>query len=218
MAKYTRTLKISSKDLGQAATLVLTFDKFDDTIKGLYDTAFPLVWKATEFGAQGWYNIEETYSNQLAFIKPGVEDGKFTYATTFVPINMNQKTTFCKKGGHYEFTKPAAIEGAHDVPPKVVNESGSAESIALGFMSAEKPDDSIPVLLRKNVGHGSSFSAQFTPVLRVYIASEYRQGQTLKTPIGTPIWEKDLSGLEEETTWNLKYTEESGVYTIIQAD
>jgi len=218
MAKYTRTLKISSKDLGQEATLVLVFDKFDDAVKGPYETVFPLVWRATEFGAKGWYNIEVTYSSQLAFIKPGFEDGKFTYASTFIPIDMNQKTTLGRKKEHYEFTKALPVDGSHDAPPKVLNESGSAENIAVGFMSAEKHDDAIPVFLCKNVGHGSSFSTQFTPVLRVYVASPYRQGQILKSSIGTPVWEEDLSKLEEDTTWSLKYTEESGVYTLTQAD
>ncbi|KAF8839479.1 hypothetical protein BDN67DRAFT_1070015 [Paxillus ammoniavirescens] len=239
MAKYTRTLKISSKDLGQEATLVLVFDKFDEAVKGPYETVFPLVWIATEFGAKGvdqqsfaelltyydlflpclgWYNIEVTYNSQLAFIKPGFEDGKFTYASTFIPIDINQKTTLSRKKEHYEFTKALPVDGSHDAPPKALNESGSAESIAVGFMSAEKHDDAIPVFLCKNVGHGSSFSAQITPVLRVYVASPYRQGQILKSPIGTPVWEEDLSRLEEDTTWSLKYTEESGVYTITQAD
>ncbi|KAF9233336.1 hypothetical protein BU15DRAFT_80228 [Melanogaster broomeanus] len=238
MTDYTRTLKIGrrvsaicrsssrphlcssslrSQDLGQEATLVFVFDKFDQDLKGIYNTTHPLVWKVTEFGAHGWYSIEATYSSQLAFIKLGANDGNFTYATTFVPIEMNHQTTLSKNNDHYEFTKPVPL-GAQDELPKAVNHCGSVENIAVGFMSAEKPGDAIPVLLHRHVGNGSHVKAQFSPVLRVHIASEYREGQILKREIGTPIWEQDLSGLEDETTWRLRYIEQSGVYTITQTD
>ncbi|KAF9222754.1 hypothetical protein BS17DRAFT_180250 [Gyrodon lividus] len=217
MAKYTRTLKISSKDLGQEPTLVLTFDKFDKETKGLYDTVLPLVWKATEFGAHGWYNIEETYTSQLAFIRPEVENHRIMGASTLVPIDMNQETVLSKNNEHYEFTTPTAIKGAQDSLPRVVNESGLAENIAIGFMSPDDPDDAIPVLLHKKVGAGLRINAQFNPVLRVYITSEHHhEREILKEQIGKPIWEQDLSGLDEKTTWHLKY--DNGVYTITEAD
>ncbi|KIK77133.1 hypothetical protein PAXRUDRAFT_17698 [Paxillus rubicundulus Ve08.2h10] len=140
------------------------------------------------------------------------------------------------------FQKPVPVDGAHDAPPKVLNKSGLAENIAIGhfwaigFMPAEKAEKAILVILWKNIGyiihlvdvrakssntdpsHVSSFSAQFTPILHIYITSSYQQGQSLKTPIGTPVWEGDLNSFEDDTTWSLKYTEESGVYTITQVD
>ncbi|KIK97784.1 hypothetical protein PAXRUDRAFT_31575 [Paxillus rubicundulus Ve08.2h10] len=174
MANYTRTLKISTSagdnNLGQEATLVLVFDKFNGAMNGPYETIFPLVWKATKFGAEGRYNLEVTYSSQLASIKPG-------------------------KNRQYEFTNAVPLEGAHDARPKVVNESGSAESIAIGFVSAEKADEAIR--------HRPTFYAQITPISTGTIF----ENTYWKTYMGL---EGDLGGFEDDTTWNLKYEYNEG--------
>jgi hypothetical protein len=65
---------------------------------------------------------------------------------------------------------------------------------------------------------GSYITAQFIPVLRVYIMSDYQGTKILRDAIETPaIWTQDLTGLAEHTTWNLKRDAFSGRYTLIRA-
>ncbi|KAG1722829.1 uncharacterized protein EDB91DRAFT_1255882 [Suillus paluster] len=51
---------------------------------------------------------------------------------------------------------------------------------------------------------GSNATAEFTPIPRVYITSDYQETAVLQSAIETPmIWEYNLGALAEITTWNL---------------
>jgi hypothetical protein len=65
---------------------------------------------------------------------------------------------------------------------------------------------------------GSNVTAQFTPVLRAYITSDYQETAIIRGAIDTPaIWTQDLGAISESTTWNLNRDSATGHYTIVQA-
>jgi hypothetical protein len=65
---------------------------------------------------------------------------------------------------------------------------------------------------------GSNITAQFTPKLRAYVTSDYKETEILKGEIHSPLlWEKNLAELAETTTWNLTRDPATGRYTIAEA-
>jgi hypothetical protein len=65
---------------------------------------------------------------------------------------------------------------------------------------------------------GSQVTAQLTPILRVYLTSDYQESTILRGAIETPaIWSQDLTGLAQHTAWNLKRDPSSGRYTLVHA-
>ncbi|KAG0708324.1 hypothetical protein DFH29DRAFT_795328, partial [Suillus ampliporus] len=76
-----------------------------------------------------------------------------------------------------------------------------------------------PALYFNDVGHVISplnVTAEFTPILRAYIASDYQKTQILQGAMDTPtIWERDVSAFcEEDTTRNLARDPCTAVYEI----
>jgi hypothetical protein len=64
---------------------------------------------------------------------------------------------------------------------------------------------------------GSHVVAKFTPKLRAYITSDYQESQILDVAIlSDVIWEEDLDGLSQSTTWSLERDPASGRYIITQ--
>ncbi|KAG2153858.1 hypothetical protein DEU56DRAFT_425470 [Suillus clintonianus] len=192
---FVRNLSFQTKDLGREVTLLLTFD---GDVKGIYETFFPVVCWLTTFGQTGPYRMHATYTNQLAFSRPQVDNGSVVDAETCVEINNPVKGI------------PGYLEARND--------TGSIQDIALGFMS---PRDLMPrpVLYFKEVEDGSNITAQFTPMLRAYITSDYQDTAILHGAIDTPaIWEQNLAALSESTTWNLTRDPATGHYRITQAN
>ncbi|KAG2356354.1 hypothetical protein BDR07DRAFT_1339882 [Suillus spraguei] len=208
---FTRNLTFQSNDLGKEATIMLTFDA---DMKGLYEDFFPVVWKVSKFGQTGPYRAHATYTSQLAFSKPQVVDGNIIDAETSVKINVSEKTSLTEASEVYHFSSPeSGIAGVL----QAVNNTGAIQDIAVGFMT---PGDLMPkpALYFNGVGDGSHVTAQFTPVLRAYITSDYEETAIIRGAIDTPaIWSQDLAGLAESTTWTLKRDLATGRYTLVQA-
>lgn len=208
---FTRNLTFQSNNLGKEATIMLTFDA---DMEGLYEDFFPVVWKVSTFGKTGPYEAHATYTSQLAFSKPQVVDGNIIDAETSVKINVSEKTTLTVANDVYHFSPPqAGVAGVL----QAVNSTGDVQDIAVGFMSPKELMPK-PALYFNGVGDGSHVTARFTPVLRVYVTSDYQQTAIIRGAIDTPaIWSQDLAELAESTTWTLNRDAATGHYTIVQS-
>ncbi|KAG1742123.1 hypothetical protein EDB19DRAFT_1702133 [Suillus lakei] len=207
---FTRNLTFQSNDLGKEATIMLTFDA---DMEGLYEDFFPVVWKVSKFGKTGPYRAHATYTSQLAFSKPQVVDGNIIDAETCVKINDSEKTSLTEANDVYHFSPPQA--GTSGVL-QAVNNTGAIQDIAVGFMNAGDLMPK-PALYFKEVGDGSHVTAEFTPVLRAYITSDYQETAIIRGAIDTPaIWSQNLAALPEHTTWTLKRDAASGHYSVVQ--
>ncbi|KAG2153859.1 hypothetical protein DEU56DRAFT_771423 [Suillus clintonianus] len=204
---FVRNLTFQSNDLGKEATLMLTFD----TMEGLYEDFFPVVWKVSTFGKTGPYRAHATYTSQLAFSIPQVLAGNIVDAETSVKINDSEKTVLTQANNVYHFSPPQA--GTSGVL-QAVNNTGALQNIAVGFVA---PGELMPkpALFFEGVGDESHVTAKFTPVLRAYITSDYQETAIIRGAIDTPaVWTQNLAGLAASTTWELKRDLASGHYTI----
>ncbi|KAG1812560.1 uncharacterized protein BJ212DRAFT_1483170 [Suillus subaureus] len=209
---FTRHLTIQSNDLGKEATIMLAL--INDDMQSLYQDRFPVVWKVSKFGKTGAYRAQATYTNQLAFSKAQITDGNFISAGTSIQVNVGQKTKLTEARDVYSFSTPEAGSSGF---VQAVNNTGALQDIAVGFLN--KGDFMpTPALYFDEVGDGSQVTAQFTPILRVYITTDYQETAIIRGAIETPaIWSQDLTGLAEHTTWNLKRDVVSGRYTLTHA-
>ncbi|KAG1757723.1 hypothetical protein EDB19DRAFT_1658698 [Suillus lakei] len=204
-------LTFQSKDLGKETTLLLTFDS---DMPGMYKDYFPVAWRVTTFGKEGIYSMVVTYKHQFALSKSQIENWNITGAATAVEINVGQQTTLTKSGQVFSFSTPeAGLHGALEA----INHTGEDQDITVGFMT---PGQFLPkpALFFDNFKNSSKITAQFTPKLRAYITSEYQEGAILRDAIQTlPIWEHDLTALEQSTIWYLTRDQATGHYTITRA-
>ncbi|KAG0694826.1 hypothetical protein DFH29DRAFT_1005997 [Suillus ampliporus] len=208
---FVRHLTFQTKDLGKESTLLLTFD---GKMEGLYEKFYPVVWKISPFGKAGPYRMQATYTHQLAFSKAQVVNGKIVDAETCIEIKPSEKTTLTEENNVFQFSNPEkGVDGFF----QAWNKTGLVQDIAVGFMNA---GDFMPkpVLYFNDVGDSSNVTAEFTPILRAYITSDYQETAVLQGAIETPvIWEQNLGALGENTTWNLKREPSTGHYKITQA-
>ncbi|KAG2125970.1 hypothetical protein DEU56DRAFT_823534 [Suillus clintonianus] len=208
---FVRNLTFQSNDLGKDVSLMLTFDK---NMEGsLYRDVFPVVWKVSSFRKTGPYKAHATYTSQLAFSKPQLVDGNIVGAETCVKINDGEKTSLTESNNVFHFSPPQAVTSG---VVQAVNNTGDTQDIAVGFMNK---GDLIPTpaLFFSGVKDGRDVMAEFIPVLRAYITSDYPETAVLPEPVDTPaIWSQNLAALKESTTWTLK-RDASGHYSIVQA-
>ncbi|KAG1812557.1 uncharacterized protein BJ212DRAFT_1301531 [Suillus subaureus] len=209
---FIRNLTFQSNDLGKEATIMLALINGD--LQGLYEDFFPIVWKVSTFGKTGAYRAQATYTNQLAFSKAQVVNGNVISAGTCAKLNDGEKTTLTRTNDVYHFSSAQA--GTSGVL-QAVNKTGAVQDLAIGFMN--KGDlMPTPALYFNEVGDESSVKAQFTPILRIYVTSDYQETAILRGAIDTPaIWTQDIAALAENTIWNLKRDTATGRYTIVQA-
>ncbi|KIK40136.1 hypothetical protein CY34DRAFT_284714 [Suillus luteus UH-Slu-Lm8-n1] len=100
---------------------------------------------------------------------------------------------------------------------QAANNTGTVQDFAIGFMNGRDLMPT-PALYFTDVGDGSHVTAEFTPILRAYITSDYQETAILRGAIDTPaIWEQDLAALSDSTTWNLTRGPSTGRYTIEKA-
>ncbi|KAF9233337.1 hypothetical protein BU15DRAFT_80229 [Melanogaster broomeanus] len=212
---FTRTLAFKTHDLGADATLMLTFDQH---IPGLYHDKYPVCWKVTKFAADGPYSMHATFQSQLAFVKPQIDHESDTIidAGTYKLLDVDDKTTLCKdENGVYHFSNVARGESGF---LEAKNECPLVEDIALGFTKPNSSQDPTPILYFKSVGHGAFVKAEFTPVLRAYVNAQYQETQIIRGEVDTEaIWEQDLAGLDQSTTWVLTRNKATGCYKLTQA-
>ncbi|KAG0698264.1 hypothetical protein DFH29DRAFT_834877 [Suillus ampliporus] len=208
---FVRNMTFQTKDLGKESTLLLTFD---GKMEGLYEKFYPVVWKISTFGKTGPYRMQATYTHQLAFSKAQVVNGNIVDAATCVQIQPSEKTTLTEDNNVFQFSNP---QKGVDGYLQAWNKTGLTQDMAIGFLNRGELMP-VPALCFKDVGDGSNVTAEFTPVLRAYITSDYQETAVLQGAIETPvIWEQNLGALAENTTWNLKRDPSTGHYKITQA-
>jgi hypothetical protein len=209
---FVRKLNFKSYNLGSKATLVLTFD--DEKIPGIYKDVFPTAFKVTEFAATGAYGFQAKYKAQLGFTRAQISsDNKVEPASTYIPINVGEKTKLTKDGNSYSFSTPTDIKPSQQIVAQ--NEAPGRENIGVGFFVGSPEDAPSTILLFQGVGSTSSAQVQFTPILRAYITTDYQETQILRGQVTSPIlFNRDLTQLEEETNWKITYNAGSGKFQI----
>ncbi|KAM6494840.1 hypothetical protein JOM56_009463 [Amanita muscaria] len=213
MAEFTRTLTFRSNKLGRDSVLVLTFD--DSSIPGIYHTVFPTAFKVSAFGADGADEFTVTYKSQLGFTRAQIDGGTVVPASTYIPINVGQKTVLTKRNDPaiYSFSIPEDIVPSTDQMVAQNNTDGK-ENIGVGFFT--RPDRGpSQMLVFEGVGSGSSVQSEFTPILGGYITSDYKETAILRGQISTPVlFKENLVKLPPLTNWRVEYNAGSGVYAI----
>ncbi|KAG2358943.1 hypothetical protein BDR07DRAFT_1611620 [Suillus spraguei] len=181
---------------------------FDANVKGLYEDFFP----GQQIRQDRYIQCSGDLHEPLAFYRLQVFDGNITDAGTSIKINDSQKTSLTEANDINHFSTP---ESGTPGVPQAVNNLGAVQDIAVGFIS---PGDLMPkpVLYFSDVGDGSHVTARFTPVLRLYVTSGYREIAIIRAAIDTPaIWSQDLTGLDESATWTLRRDAATGHYTLV---
>jgi len=220
MTGFSKTLTFYAENLGVEPTLMFTFNDLSNDSGTLYADLFPVCWKVSTIAATGKHSVELDYHNQLAFIWAQGTEGKVINAGTTVDINVGQETTLtldAKKAT--VFTPPQPIPNAsltsNEVQAK--NSTPTVQKIAVGTLApgALAPD---PVVYFKAVGVGASASAVFTPVLSLYIGSEYQQTAIISGEIESgPIWTQDLSQIPGDTaSYSFTYNAGTGDYAVTE--
>ncbi|KAG1849840.1 hypothetical protein C8R48DRAFT_676942 [Suillus tomentosus] len=208
---FIKNLTFQSNNLGKQVTLMLTLSPDVDR---LYEDVFPVVWRVINFPKSGPYRASMTYTSQLAFSRAQEENGKVVDAVTSININNGEKTILTEANDFYHFSTP---QGAASGILQAQNHTGTTQEMAVGFVN--KGDFTpTPVLFFSDVGDGSNVTAKFTPVLRAYITSDYEATSILRGPVDTPaILSQDLTGLPQNTIWNLSHDATTGRYTLTHA-
>lgn len=207
---FVRELTFQTDNLGKEATLVLMFHC---DMESIYHKSFPVIWRTTSFGEKGPYSIRVTYTDQLAFSRVQIKDGKVVDTGIHIQIDSGKITTLTQTDDGFEFSIPE--NGLPDYV-EAFNESGFVQDIAISTIN---PGDSNsnPVLYFKGIEDGSLVKAKFTPILHAYISSDRQETSVLEGAICTDsIWEQDLAQLPEFTTFTLSREPATGHYTITQ--
>ncbi|KAG1827497.1 uncharacterized protein BJ212DRAFT_1474644 [Suillus subaureus] len=200
-----RNLTFQSNDLGRETTILLAFDA---DVEGLYDTVYPVVWRVFTFPETGSRKFQVTYTNDLVLAEADIMDGNLVNTFTDFKLKPGQQTTLTLEddiNDTLSFSPP--VDGTNGYLT-AENKTGLVQDLAVGFFTptphlvSSKPD---PALFFKEVEDGSIATAQWKPVLRVYLESDYQATEVLVDAIdSTAIWEQDLHRLFRNTTFNLE--------------
>ncbi|KAG2128526.1 uncharacterized protein EDB93DRAFT_1256652 [Suillus bovinus] len=99
------------------------------------------------------------------------------------------------------------------------NEFSAPQAGTAGILEAQNHSlaDSIPMplLYFSDVQDGSHITAKFSPVLRAYVTSDYEE--TRGQVDGREVWSQDLTGLAQNTTWNLERNSWTGNLSVTHA-
>jgi len=213
---FIRKLNFKSHNLGKKATLVFTFDS--QRIPGLYKDVFPTAYKVTSFGEYGDFGFQLTYKSQLGFTRAQISgDNKVEPASTYIPINLGEKTKLLKDGNKYSFSAPADIRPSEQIVAQ--SEAPEGENIGVGVFDGSPGNPPSTVLVFKDIGLHSSSSRssaqlQFAPILRGYNITDYQETEIVRGQIPGNIFDRDLTQLEEETDWKITFNAGSGIFYI----
>jgi len=208
-AGFTRILNFRANNLGSNATLLLTFDD-ENTIGGIFNVVFPIAFKVASFGANGVYQFQLRYDQQLGFTSAQIH-GDSVVANTFVRLDPGEETTL-KDDNH--FSTPQSID-----PPtsaiKAANDTAARQNFGVGvFDSHDRPSQA---LVYPDVSPRSSVIVEFIPVLKGYITSDYREGDILRGPVASPvIFKENLVNLEQNTNWIVTFDPATGQFQILR--
>jgi hypothetical protein len=200
-----RNLTFQSNDLGRETTILLVFDA---DVEGLYDTVYPVVWKVFTFPKTGSCQFEVTYTNDFAFAKADIMDGNLVDTSANFKLKPGQQTTLTLENDSDTLSFSPPVVGTNGCLT-AENKTGLVQDLAVGFFNPNKqqffsvqPD---PALFFKEVEDSTNAIAQWKPVLRIYLESDYQETEVLVDAIdSTAIWEQDLHRLFRNTTFNLE--------------
>ncbi|KAG1808910.1 uncharacterized protein BJ212DRAFT_1579795 [Suillus subaureus] len=212
MATFVKKLTFECNDLGIDVDLLLTFD--DQPIAELYKKYYPSAFAVRKFGAEGTYRADVIYRSQLAFTKVVISNDVIQSASTEVPINVGQSTILTKGGEVYRFSDPKTETSVPKKNIQCTNNAPFREDIGVGFI--EKDGDAPKTtLVWRDVGHGQRLNAEFTPILRGYIGTDYKENSLIKGQVETDrLFEENLAALADHTTWVITYDVSTGVLSI----
>ncbi|KAG1782346.1 hypothetical protein EV702DRAFT_377156 [Suillus placidus] len=216
-----RNLTFQSNDLGRETTILLAFDT---EVEGLYDTVYPVVWKVFTFPKKGSRKFVVTYTNDLAFAEADITDENHVNTHATFQLKPGQQTTLTLEddsdSDDLSFSPP--VDGAHiNGYLTAENKTGLVQDLAFGFFTPSMMQQMLmhtrpaPVLFFKEVENGRNATAQWKPVLRVYLESDYRETEVLVNAINSAaIWEQDLHLLFRNTIFNLERDTKTGRCTL----
>ncbi|KAG1742157.1 hypothetical protein EDB19DRAFT_1907625 [Suillus lakei] len=211
MTPFVKKLTFESNNLGIDVDLLLTFD--DQPIAELYKKYYPSAFAVRKFGADGTYRSDVVYRSQLAFTKVVVSGDIIQSASTEVPINVGQSTILTKEDV-YSFSDPKTDPLVPKKNIQCTNNAPFKEDIGVGFIETDG-DAPKTTLVWRGVGHGQKLNAEFTPTLRGYIGTDYKENSLIKGQVQTDrLFEQNLATLEEHTTWTITYDPTTGVLSI----
>jgi len=213
MGEFVRNLNFRAIHLQRDTTFVLRFDV--SSISGAYNTVFPIAWKVANFPGIGPSLLSVTYVQKLGFTRAVINGGGLDPASTYTHIGVGQETELSKSGhpATYKFSTPQTIipPAKHSVATNVTN---GPENIGVAFFDHPMRPPS-QVLVFENVKAGDSVHSEFTPILKGYVASGYREGDVIRGELGIlSPFEENLIHLPENSDWLLKYDSDTGVYTV----
>ncbi|KAI0743058.1 hypothetical protein C8Q80DRAFT_1192287 [Daedaleopsis nitida] len=198
----TKKLIFKSNNLGDNVTLMLCFTPPSHE---LYRTQFPIAWKVTTLAAKGRSQMNATWTSTLGFAAAQVGAGQLVTAGSYTPIMPGESTTLTvdqtQSPPVYNWTTPKKLAGVKAV--QAINGTGGYAGIGLGFITnLDTPlEDMNTAIMYDHVGAGMSVTGEFTPVLKAYIALDYKETQIIKAEIQSgAIWEKNLLSLGASTT------------------
>ncbi|KAG2143604.1 hypothetical protein DEU56DRAFT_979295 [Suillus clintonianus] len=209
---FVKKLNFECNDLGLNVDLLLTFD--DQPIGDLYKKYYPSAFAVRKFGADGFYRSPVVYRSQLAFTKVIVDD-VIQSASTEIPINVGQSTVLTLAEDVYHFSDPKTDASVPKNNIQCTNNAPFNEDIGVGFIVREG-EAAKTTLVWRGVEHGQKLNAQFTPILRGYIGTQYKENSLIKGQIETKycVFKQDLAKLEDNSTWVIKYDSLTGVISI----
>ncbi|KAG2029946.1 hypothetical protein BDR03DRAFT_975278 [Suillus americanus] len=209
---FVRKLSFESNDLGIDVDLLLTFD--DQPIADLYKKYYPSAFAVRKFGAKGPFRADVIYRSQLAFTKVVISQDVIQSASTEVPINVGESTILTKEAEVYRFSDPKTDSLVPKKNIQCTNNAPFKEDIGVGFIE-KKGNAPKTALVWRGVGHGQKLNAEFTPVLRGYIGTDYQENSLIKGQVETDrLFEENLAALDEHTTWAITYDPSTGVLSI----
>lgn len=210
---FIEKLSFESTDLGIDLDLLLTFD--DHPVAGLYKTYYPSVFAVRKFGAENAFFSDVVFRSQLAFTKTEVSDEHVIQgASASVLINAGQSTTLTKQDDVYSFSEPQYESSVPKANIQCTINAPSKEDIGVGFVEKEGKDPKTALVWR-GVGDQERLNVQFTPTLRGYIGTNYKENSLIKDQIETNrLFEENLAHLEENTSWVITYDHASGSFSI----
>ncbi|KAG1884354.1 hypothetical protein F4604DRAFT_204992 [Suillus subluteus] len=200
---FVKKLTFESNDLGIDVDLLLTFD--DQPIADLYKKYYPSAYMVRKFEAEGIYRADVIYRSQLAFTKVIMSNDVIQHASTEVPISVGQSTILTKEGEVYRFTDPKTDASVPKNNIQCTNNAPFKEDIGVGFVEKEG-DAPKTTLVWRGVGHGQKLNAEFTPILRGYVGTGYKENSLIEGQVETErLFEENLAALDDHTTWVITY-------------
>jgi hypothetical protein len=205
---FTRNITVQTRDIGTNVTLLFTFQP---PTPGLFKDFIPLAWRVAKLAAKGNQTALVTYVNQLIFTRAQVTSGNFVSSGSWTNIDLKQATNLkADDQGTFFFDDPTPIPENNI---RCTNKTKARQNISTGFNNNNQPNS---VLVFKDVGNNSSVQVEFTPVLKIYISSDYQETEILRGNIQNedPLWSQNIAGLGESTTLTLTKDAETGEYKL----